>query len=509
MTHADRWLALWRFEWSRGRGGQRPWKRRLVWILAAAGGSLAAGLTISASTSASPNRVGLASFTIWLLFGSFSLVRAGTGDGLGATAMLPYSRLTVVCVRAAVAYARLCGWFLLGAALSAAINAAYGLMRNPQVLGTLLSLLAAAALICMGLACVSAVLSALRSSAYRWMGTLGDMIGSGLIIFLCDDVVRRGPLSETHESWLVFGAVYAAYGVVAAAVGTRCLARGTWILAAGDEVERVRPEKAESSRRFMHRFDANSSARGLRPRVKSISANLVRTAMFIFRMGLGRVLWPGGARPAWRAAMVLLFGPVIVFVALVALGWTSRDAHLLFARLEGGMLGGAWLWTMFCGFAVASLLEHLGDWMRGWPVRKEGVIAGFALAESLSTWLWLAAGVLGGVVLWVHLEVARLTGGADLREVLLAGLVSVLVGTWNTVWSAAWTVSSERGDRFAWFSLEIFLAGVWFVEGGRVVAWLDTVAWPKVAGAAVAFLAVAAMALAPRLRTAARRLISP
>ena len=147
--------------------------------------------------------------------------------------------------------------------------------------------------------------------------------------------------------------------------------------------------------------------------------------------------------------------------------------------------------------------------MRGWPVRKEGVIVGFALAESLSTWLWLAAGALGGVALWAHLPAARVAGGADLREVLLAWLVSVLVGTWNTVWSAAWTLGRERGDMLAWLSLEMILAGVWFAEGGRVVAWLDTAAWPKVAGVAVASFAVAATALAPRLRTAARRLISP
>ncbi|ACV58274.1 hypothetical protein [Alicyclobacillus acidocaldarius] len=510
MTQAARWLALWRFEWSRGRGVRSPWKRRLVWILAAAGVSLAAGLAISASTSASPDRVGLASLSMWLLFGSFSLARgAGAGDGLGATAMLPYSRVTVVCARAAVAYARLFGWLLLGAALSAGVNAAYGLMRNPQIRGTWFSLLAAAALAYVGLACVSAVLAALRSSAYRWLGTLGDGMWTGVIIFIGDDVAKRGPLSGTHENWMVFAAAYAAYGMVSAAVGTRCLARGTWILAAGHEVTRSRPEKMGPSRRSIHRFDTDSRAHDSNPQMAHIGADLVRTAIAIFRMRLGRVLWPSGARPAWRAALVHLSGPVIVFVALVALGWTSRHPHLLFARLEGGMLGGAWLWSMFCGFSVASLLDHLGDWTRGWPVRKEGVIVGFALAESLSTWLWLAAGALGGVALWAHLPAARVAGGADLREELLAWLVSVLVGTWNTVWSAAWTLGRGQRDMLAWLSLEMLLAWVWFAKGGRMVAWLDTAAWPKVAGVAVAFFAVAAAVLAPQLRTAARRLISP
>ncbi|WP_304458341.1 hypothetical protein [Alicyclobacillus sendaiensis] len=510
MTQAERWMALWRFEWSRGRGIRSSWKRRLVWILVAAGVSLAAGLILSASTSASPDRVGVASLSVWLFLGSFSLASwAGGGDGLGATAMLPYSRSTVVCVRAAAAYVRLMGWLLLGAALSAGVHAAHGLLRNPQVLGTWLSLLAVAVLAYAGLACVSAVFAALRSSPYRWLGTVGDAMWTGLMIFIVDDIAKRGPLSGTHESWLVFAAAYAAYGLICAAVGVRCLARGSWLHAAWRDAAPGRAEGGRRAPRFSRPPDHDALARGLEPHVANTGAEVVRTTLAIFRMAIGRALWPTGARSVWRAVAVHLTIPIVAALVFVMLQWTSPHPHLSFARLEDGMLGGAWLWSMFCGFAVTALFDHLGDWARGWPVRREGVIVGFALAENLTTWFWLTAGALGGLVLWAHAAMERAARGADLREMLIAWAVAGLCGTWNTVWSASVTLRRNRGGMSAWFGLEVFLAGVWFIEGGRMVAWVDSASWPKVAGVFVASLVLAAATLALHLRAAARELVSP
>ncbi|AEJ43110.1 hypothetical protein [Alicyclobacillus acidocaldarius] len=499
------WLALWPFEWSRSKWVHFPLKTRVAAFAIALVVCTAVSFVICGVQSVPRDRAGLIALCVWGAMGLFVPSRDTTTTGLHVMAHLPYPRPLILCVRIGVAYAQLILWLAAGVVAFVGGAAALGWMHGPMFHQALVLVLALA-FADIGFACIASASAAVAGLRLRGFVSKLDTLLLVLVIVMLDDLAAPGPLLSDHVLWYLVAALDTAFGIFCAAVGARNFARGGWLLA-GDDPRDVEMQSTQTPRT---RVQAPSMAKTEAVRGGTSAVwpldEWVRTAWTIFRMTYRRGLWGQRAqrRRAQRAAA--LFVPGLVLVAVVIVGGLSHNPHAFLLTLDAGLIAGAWFWSWICGFAASATVEYLGDWLRGWPVRKEGVIAGIGLAESVSTWLWLGVGVLAGTGVWLHDAALGRAAAADLDRLWLAWGLAMVLGTWYAMWTAAWSLSVGRVGLTAGALPQFAVVGAWAAEGGRVVAWLAAANALKLLGIAFAVAAVAVATVMAQLRYAARRL---
>ncbi|WP_143232643.1 hypothetical protein [Alicyclobacillus vulcanalis] len=466
--------------------------------------SLAVGAALCAIESYPWERLWLIALSTWWMMGT---IRVTSHGGLGAMTLLPYSRLQLTMVRAVAAYARLTAWLATGFVLFSSGSLVLGAHRAPSLGRAWLWTIATLAVTNAGLALVSAVRDILQSDRIRWLATTADGAGSAVFILHVAAWGHANPLSNVH-AWWIAALICVFVGAVSAVMGTRRWARGAWLLPREDAVDRVGEETVGLWR--LDRGQAREQGEHLaKPRASGrrrlAERPYAQTFGLAVHMSMRRAVWPFGGRGALRmgtrTGLASVLGPVAVLVVLVLLNWHTRHLPVVVSRIEDGMLGGAWLWSMFSPFSVLSVVEGLGDWFRGWPVRKGAVLAGFALIESLGTWVWISSGMLAGVIVLVHAAGAHAAQGAHLRDLALAWLIGGCASTWNTVVSAALWLRPKRSLLSAWFVLDVLVGVLGSADGARAVAWLGRAPLPVSLAAVVGAVVCAIAALALSLRT--------
>lgn len=510
MTRAAHLLALVRYEWSRTLPRRSAKKRWLGLLLGAFAGSVVICLAVAKAEPLPQDRLVPAWLCIWLFFSYVPVLRhAASRDELYLFALLPYRRRDLVLARMTSAYIQLLGWLALGALVAALGLAALHGGQEPGVSGAVWVMLGVMPLGYLGLAATAAASPILSSApGHRWLTLFLDSSFSVVVLFMLEDVTRKGPLPHTHRTWIVVSLLYAGLGIVCAALAARILARGDWAFRADDGMA-GRVAGAREVRAHEGRPIRGASVR----RPEADGEGLIgtwRTAMAAFRLALPRALSPftsnGGRLSGLRTSLPMLG---LVGIAVAVYGWHAQDSHVFSMRLAAGLIGGAWFWSFVSGIAVAGNIEHAGDWLRGWPVRKEGVIAGFVLAEVVGMLPWMGAGALAGLVAIGHFALERSASAIDALSIVLSLFIAILASAWNTAMSAALFLGRARMGMTVTLLGELAATIAAFDVGGRLVAWLERTPWAISTGAALAALVVGAAAIAWPTRAAARRLMLP
>ncbi|WP_206832561.1 hypothetical protein [Alicyclobacillus fructus] len=510
MTRWSHLAALFRFEWSRARGKYDTIQARWSAPLVAAAFAVVLAAVLTRLESLPWSRFPFVMLCAWFLMSYVTVPRAVVSrDDLYLFALLPYRRRDLIFTRMVVSYLRVLGWLALGALLVLLELAVIGRGLNPATLHTWLAMFAVLAIAAVGLAAEAAALVVLRNTpGYRWISNGWGTMSTVLILLVGDDVAARGPLPTQHSVWFALACIYVILSLACEGLAIRALTRGTW--AFGEDVpaprQSVRPV-ALGSRFAGAREQAVQAGRKVDHPGLLEAYQAARQA---FRLAFPHAMLSFHPRTTNRAPQRgILTAWLATGIAVAVYGWKTSNPHAFVRGVEAGLMGGAWLWSFASGAVVAGLVGDMGDWFRMLPVRKDGVIAGFGLAEAVTMLPWLGVGALASAVALLHHEAAQAACTEDALSVLLALVMGVAAGAWNTMMSAAlFTAGRSVGTGWALFA-ELAVAVAAFAEGGRLVDAVEGAPWPLVAAGAMIFLAAGTMLLAWRLRVAARQFISP